>query len=57
MKIKKDDKYLQKIKNLDNIDSERNIYKIAPFDNEIWDNIETYQAIYDDRNKINNDKE
>ncbi|HDZ5086199.1 TPA: McrB family protein [Campylobacter jejuni] len=48
---KKDDKYLQKIKNLDNVDSERNIYKIAPFDDEIWDNIKTYQAIYDDEIK------
>ncbi|HDZ5066165.1 TPA: AAA family ATPase [Campylobacter jejuni] len=48
---KKDDKYLQKIKNLDNVDSERNIYKIAPFDDEIWDNEETYQAIYDDEIK------
>ncbi|EIB69985.1 AAA family ATPase [Campylobacter jejuni] len=54
---KKDDKYLQKIKNLDNVDSERSIYNIASFDDKIWDKIEIYQAIYDDRNKINNDKE
>ncbi|EAI9364193.1 AAA family ATPase [Campylobacter jejuni] len=54
---KKDDKYLQKIKNLDNVDSERSIYNIASFDDDIWNNIKIYQAIYDDRNKINNDKE
>ncbi len=54
---KKDDKYLQKIKNLDNVDSERSIYNIASFDDDIWNNIKIYQAVYDDRNKINNDKE
>ncbi|EFQ2381475.1 AAA family ATPase [Campylobacter jejuni] len=54
---KKDDKYLQKIKNLDSVNSERSIYNIASFDDKIWDKIEIYQAIYDDRNKINNDKE
>lgn len=52
---KKDDKYLQKIKNLHNVDSERNIYTITPFNDEIWDDIETYQAIYND--KIKNDKQ
>ncbi|EAH6915958.1 AAA domain-containing protein [Campylobacter jejuni] len=56
-KCEKDDKYLQKIKNLDNVDSEKIIYNIASFDDKIWDKIEIYQAIYDDRNKINNDKE
>ncbi|ECZ8622258.1 AAA domain-containing protein [Campylobacter coli] len=54
---KKDDKYLQKIKNLDSVNSEKIIYNIASFDDKIWDKIEIYQAIYDDRNKINNDKE
>ncbi|EAL6175262.1 AAA family ATPase [Campylobacter jejuni] len=54
---KKDDKYLQKIKNLDSVNSERSIYNIASFDDDIWNNIKIYQAIYDDRNKINNDKE
>ncbi|XMD84782.1 type IV methyl-directed restriction system, component McrB [Campylobacter lari] len=56
---KKDDDYLQKIKNLDNVDSERNIYSIAPFDDEIWDDIKTYQAIYDDKitNKTKNENE
>lgn len=53
---KKDDKYLQKIKNLDSVNSERSIYNIASFDDDIWNNIKIYQAIYDDRNKINNDK-
>lgn len=59
MKIKKDDKYLQKIKNLYNVDNERNIYTIAPFDDEIWDDIKTYQAIYDDKitNKTKNENE
>ncbi len=41
---KKDDKYLQKIKNLYNVDNERNIYSIVSFDNEIWNKIEIYQA-------------
>ncbi|ECL1093809.1 McrB family protein [Campylobacter jejuni] len=45
---KKDDKYLQKIKNLDSINSERSIYNIASFDDKIWDKIEIYQAIYND---------
>lgn len=56
---KKDDDYLQKIKNLDNVDSERNIYSIAPFNNGIWDKIEIYQAIYDDKitNKAKNENE
>ncbi|AJD01128.1 McrB family protein [Campylobacter lari] len=56
---KKDDDYLQKIKNLDNVDSERNIYSIAPFNNGIWDKIEIYQAIYDDKitNKTKNENE
>lgn len=56
---KKDDKYLQKIKNLYNVDSERNIYTIAPFNNGIWDKIEIYQAIYDDKitNKTKNENE
>ncbi|ECK3357438.1 AAA family ATPase, partial [Campylobacter jejuni] len=34
---KKDDKYLQKIKNLDSVNSERSIYNIASFDDKIWD--------------------
>ncbi|MBT0830808.1 AAA family ATPase [Campylobacter lari] len=56
---KKDDDYLQKIKKLDNVDSERNIYSIAPFNNGIWDKIEIYQAIYDDKitNKAKNENE
>ncbi|EJA8765832.1 AAA family ATPase, partial [Campylobacter jejuni] len=41
---KKDDKYLQKIKNLDSVNSERSIYNIASFDDKIWDKIEIYQA-------------
>ncbi|MCV3462627.1 McrB family protein [Campylobacter sp. FU_497] len=55
---KKDDKYLQK-KNLYNVDNERNIYSIAPFDDEIWNDIKTYQAIYDDKitNKTKNENE
>lgn len=55
---KKDDKYLQK-KNLYNVDNERNIYTIAPFDDEIWNDIKTYQAIYDDKitNKTKNENE
>nr|WP_243830461.1 AAA family ATPase [Campylobacter novaezeelandiae] len=40
-------KYLQKIKNLDNVDSEKVIYNITSFGDEIWNNIKTYQAIYD----------
>ncbi|HEA7822872.1 TPA: AAA family ATPase, partial [Campylobacter jejuni] len=36
---KKDDKYLQKIKNLDSVNSERSIYNIASFDDKIWDKI------------------
>ncbi|VEH93059.1 endonuclease [Campylobacter insulaenigrae] len=52
---KKDDTYLQKIKNLHNVDSERNIYTITPFNDEIWDDIKTYQVIYND--KIKNDKQ
>ncbi|VTX60903.1 5-methylcytosine-specific restriction enzyme B [Campylobacter jejuni] len=47
-KDKKDDKYLQKIKNLDSVNSERSIYNIASFDDKIWDKIEIYQAIYND---------
>ncbi|WP_157656515.1 McrB family protein [Campylobacter coli] len=47
-KCEKDDKYLQKIKNLDNVDSEKIIYNIASFDNKIWNDIKTYQAIYND---------
>ncbi|EAJ1205249.1 AAA family ATPase [Campylobacter jejuni] len=56
---KKDDKYLQKIKNLDNVDSERSIYNIASFDDKIWDKIEIYQAIYNDEiaNKLKNENE
>lgn len=49
-KDKKDDKYLQKIKNLDSVNSERSIYNIASFDDKIWDKIEIYQAIYNDEN-------
>lgn len=40
-------KYLQKIKNLDNVDSEKVIYNITSFGDDIWNNIKTYQAIYD----------
>ncbi|HEB8331425.1 TPA: AAA family ATPase [Campylobacter jejuni] len=56
---KKDDKYLQKIKNLDNVDSERSIYNIASFDDDIWNNIKIYQAIYNDEiaNKLKNENE
>ncbi|KAB0579321.1 AAA domain-containing protein [Campylobacter volucris] len=56
---KKDDKYLQKIKNLDSVDSERSIYNIVSFDDEIWDKIEIYQAIYDDKiaNRLKNENE
>lgn len=56
---KKDDKYLQKIKNLDSANSERSIYNIASFDDEIWDKIEIYQAIYDDKiaNRLKNENE
>lgn len=57
-KCEKDDKYLQKIKNLDNVDSEKIIYDIASFDNKIWNNIKTYQAIYNDgENQSKNDKQ
>lgn len=58
-KDKKDDKYLQKIKNLYNVDNERNIYSIVSFDNEIWNKIEIYQAIYNDEiaNKLKNENE
>ncbi|EAJ8922709.1 McrB family protein [Campylobacter coli] len=57
-KCEKNDKYLQKIKNLDNVDSEKIIYNIASFDNKIWNDIKTYQAIYNIAsfdNKIWND--
>ncbi|EJP1695064.1 AAA family ATPase [Campylobacter coli] len=55
---KKDDKYLQKIKNLDSVNSERSIYNIASFDNKIWNDIKTYQAIYNDgENQSKNDKQ
>ncbi|TXE84466.1 AAA family ATPase [Campylobacter peloridis] len=56
---KKDDKYLQKIKNLDSVNSERSIYNIAPFNDEIWNKIEIYQAIYDDKiaNRLKNENE
>ncbi|EAI4691988.1 endonuclease, partial [Campylobacter jejuni] len=56
---KKDDKYLQKIKNLDSINSERSIYNIASFDDKIWGKIEIYQAIYNDEiaNKLKNENE
>ncbi|EAM0572105.1 endonuclease, partial [Campylobacter jejuni] len=58
-KDKKDDKYLQKIKNLDSVNSERSIYNIASFDDKIWDKIEIYQAIYNDEiaNKLKNENE
>ncbi len=57
-KCEKDDKYLQKIKNLDNVDSEKIIYNIASFDNKIWSDIKTYQAIYNDgENQSKNDKQ
>ncbi|HED0942884.1 TPA: AAA family ATPase [Campylobacter jejuni] len=56
---KKDDKYLQKIKNLDSVNSERSIYNVASFDDKIWDKIEIYQAIYNDEiaNKLKNENE
>ncbi|HEF3507379.1 TPA: AAA family ATPase [Campylobacter jejuni] len=56
---KKDDKYLQKIKNLDSVNSERSIYNIASFDDKTWDKIEIYQAIYNDEiaNKLKNENE
>ncbi|EAH9286922.1 AAA family ATPase [Campylobacter coli] len=57
-KCEKDDKYLQKIKNLDNVDSEKIIYNIASFDNKIWNDIKTYQAIYNDgENQSKNDEQ
>ncbi|HAA1972777.1 TPA_asm: AAA family ATPase [Campylobacter jejuni] len=57
-KCEKDDKYLQKIKNLDNVDSEKIIYNITSFDNKIWNDIKTYQAIYNDgENQSKNDKQ
>ncbi len=57
-KCEKNDKYLQKIKNLDNVDSEKIIYNIASFDNKIWNDIKTYQAIYNDgENQSKNDKQ
>ncbi|ELM6493781.1 AAA family ATPase [Campylobacter coli] len=57
-KCEKDDKYLQKIKNLGNVDSEKIIYNIASFDNKIWNDIKTYQAIYNDgENQSKNDKQ
>ncbi|ENJ6147487.1 McrB family protein [Campylobacter jejuni] len=57
-KCEKDDKYLQKIKNLDNVDSEKIIYNIVSFDNKIWNDIKTYQAIYNDgENQSKNDKQ
>ncbi|EAH6528358.1 AAA family ATPase [Campylobacter coli] len=57
-KCEKDNKYLQKIKNLDNVDSEKIIYNIASFDNKIWNDIKTYQAIYNDgENQSKNDKQ
>ncbi len=57
-KCEKDDKYLQKIKNLDNVDNEKIIYNIASFDNEIWNDIKTYQAIYNDgKNQSKNDEQ
>lgn len=58
-KCEKDDKYLQKIKNLDSVNSERSIYNIASFDDKIWDKIEIYQAIYNDEiaNKLKNENE
>ncbi|HEC1884953.1 TPA: AAA family ATPase [Campylobacter jejuni] len=49
-------KYLQKIKNLDNVDSEKVIYNITSFDNKIWNNIKTYQAIYDGEEQDKNEK-
>lgn len=56
---KKDDKYLQKIKNLDSVNSGRSIYNIASFDDKIWDKIEIYQEIYNDEiaNKLKNKNE
>ncbi|EAL8894786.1 AAA family ATPase [Campylobacter jejuni] len=56
---KKDDKYLQKIKNLDSVNSEKSIYNIVSFDDKIWDKIEIYQAIYNDEiaNKLKNENE
>lgn len=49
-------KYLQKIKNLDNVDSE--IYNITSFKNEIWNEPETYRTIYnDEKNQLKNDKQ
>ncbi len=57
-KCERNEKYLQKIKNLDNVDSEKIIYNIASFDNEIWNDIKTYQAIYNDgENQSKNDKQ
>ncbi|HEF2147159.1 TPA: AAA family ATPase [Campylobacter coli] len=57
-KCEKDDEYLQKIKNLDNVDSEKIIYNITSFDDAIWNDIKTYQAIYNNaENQSKNDKQ
>lgn len=57
-KCEKDDEYLQKIKNLDNVDSEKIIYNITSFDDAIWNDIKTYQAIYNNaENQLKNDKQ
>lgn len=42
-KDKEDDKYLQKIKNLDNVDSDKVIYKFS--DSKVW-NENTFIKIY-----------
>ncbi|MBZ7935874.1 AAA family ATPase [Campylobacter sp. B0100352/1] len=49
----KENDYLHSIKKLETYD-EKTIYNINPFDNEIWDEIETYQKIYE--NQISDNK-
>ncbi|MBZ7938967.1 AAA family ATPase [Campylobacter sp. W0014] len=49
----KENDYLNSIKKLE-IYNEKTIYNITPFDNEIWDKIETYQKIY--KNQISDNK-
>lgn len=51
----KENDYLNSIKKLETY-NEKTIYNITPFDNEIWDKIETYQKIYIDNKTEENNK-
>ncbi|TKX31043.1 McrB family protein [Campylobacter aviculae] len=51
----KENDYLNSIKKLETY-NEKTIYNINPFDNEIWDKIETYQKIYIDNKTEENNK-